>query len=183
MVYGFVKQSNGHIKIYSEEGHGTTIKVYLPRSGAPPGQSAAVPLGPAIVGGSETVLIVEDDQLVRTYVNTRLRNLGYQTIEAGSAAEAIAIADSGAKLDLLFTDVIMRGAMNGRQLADEMAKRRPGMKVLFTSGYTENAMVHHGRLDPGVLLLAKPYRNAELANMIRKALAGGEDEPRARAQS
>jgi PAS domain S-box-containing protein len=182
MVYGFVKQSNGHIKLYSEDGHGTTIKVYLPRSGAPPGQSAAVPLGPAIVGGSETVLIVEDDPLVRTYVNTRLKNLGYQTMEAGNAAEAIAIADSGAKLDLLFTDVIMSGAMNGRQLADEMAKRRPRMKVLFTSGYTENAIVHHGRLDPGVLLLAKPYRNAELARMIRKALTG-EGEPRGRAQS
>jgi PAS domain S-box-containing protein len=183
MVYGFVKQSNGHIKIYSEEGHGTTIKVYLPRSGAPPGQLAGVPLGPTIVGGSETVLIVEDDPLVRTYVNTRLKNLGYQTMEAANATEAIAIADSDAKFDLLFTDVIISGAMNGRQLAGEMAKRRPGMKVLFTSGYTENAMVHHGRLDPGVLLLAKPYRNAELARMIRKALAGGEGEPRARAQS
>jgi PAS domain S-box-containing protein len=183
MVYGFVKQSNGHIKIYSEEGHGTTIKVYLPRSGAAPGQPAAVPLGPAIVGGSETVLIVEDDPLVRAYVSTRLKNLGYQTVEAGNAAEAIAIAESGAKLDLLFTDVIISGAMNGRQLADEVAKSRPGMRVLFTSGYTENAIVHHGRLDPGVLLLAKPYRNAELARMVRKALAGGEGETRGRARS
>jgi CheY-like chemotaxis protein len=104
-------------------------------------------------------------------------------VEAGNAADAIAIADSGAKFDLLFTDVIMSGAMNGRQLADEVARRRPGMKVLFTSGYTENAMVHHGRLDPGVLLLAKPYRNAELARMIRRALAGGEGETRGRAQS
>jgi len=170
MVYGFVKQSNGHIKIYSEEGHGTTIKVYLPRSGAQPAQPAAASPGPAIEGGNETVLIVEDDPLVRNYVNTRLRNLGYQTVEAGNAVEAIAIAESGAKFDLLFTDVIMSGAMNGRQLADEMAKRRPGIKVLFTSGYTENAIVHHGRLDPGVLLLAKPYRNAELASMVRRAL-------------
>jgi CheY-like chemotaxis protein len=93
-------------------------------------------------------------------------------VEAGNAVEAIAIAESGAKFDLLFTDVIMSGAMNGRQLADEMAKRRPGIKVLFTSGYTENAIVHHGRLDPGVLLLAKPYRNAELASMVRRALTG-----------
>ena len=170
MVYGFVKQSNGHIKIYSEEGHGTTIKVYLPRSGAQSAQPAAASPGPAIEGGNETVLIVEDDPLVRNYVNTRLRNLGYQTVEAGNAVEAIAIAESGAKFDLLFTDVIMSGAMNGRQLADEMAKRRPGIKVLFTSGYTENAIVHHGRLDPGVLLLAKPYRNAELASMVRRAL-------------
>jgi PAS domain S-box-containing protein len=184
MVYGFVKQSNGHIKIYSEQGHGTTIKVYLPHSGAQPGHAAAaVSPGPAILGGNETVLIVEDDPLVRNYVNTRLRNLGYQTMEAGNAAEAIAIAESGAKFDLLFTDVIMSGAMNGRQLADEIAKRRPGMKVLFTSGYTENAIVHHGRLDPGVLLLAKPYRNAELARMVRKALTGPEGGPLGGAQS
>ena len=115
--------------------------------------------------------MVEDDALVRSYVTARLQNLGYRTLEAGNAAEAIAVAESGAPFDLLFTDVIMTGAMNGRQLADEMARRRPGIKVLFTSGYTENALVHHGRFDPGVLLLAKPYRNAELARMIRRALA------------
>jgi PAS domain S-box-containing protein len=183
MVYGFVKQSNGHIKLYSEEGHGTTIKVYLPRSGAQPGQPAAVPPGPAIERGSETVLIVEDDPLVRSHVSTQLGNLGYQTMEAGNAAEAIAIAESSATFDLLFTDVIVSGAMNGRQLADEVAKRRPGIKVLFTSGYTENAIVHHGRLDPGVLLLAKPYRNAELARMIRKALTGADAGPKSRARS
>jgi CheY-like chemotaxis protein len=183
MVYGFVKQSNGHVKIYSEEGHGTTIKIYLPRSGAQAGQAAATTPGPAIEGGNETVLVVEDDPLVRNYVNTRLKNLGYQTMEAGNAAEAIAIAESGARFDLLFTDVIMSGAMNGRQLADEIAKRRPGIKVLFTSGYTENAIVHHGRLDPGVLLLAKPYRNAELASMVRKALTGSDGGPYGRAQS
>jgi PAS domain S-box-containing protein len=183
MVYGFVKQSNGHIKVYSEEGHGTTIRLYLPRSGAQSVQPAAAALAPAIEGGSETILIVEDDLLVRTYVTTRLKNLGYQTLEAANAAEAIEIADRGAKFDLLFTDVIMSGAMNGRQLADAMAKRRPGIKVLFTSGYTENAIVHHGRLDPGVLLLAKPYRNAELARMVRRALAPAEPAPRGRAQS
>jgi PAS domain S-box-containing protein len=183
MVYGFVKQSNGHIKVYSEEGHGTTIKLYLPRSGAQTVQSPAAAIGPVIEGGSETVLIVEDDLLVRTYVTTRLKNLGYQTLEAANAAEAIAIADRGAKFDLLFTDVIMTGAMNGRQLADAMAKRRPGLKVLFTSGYTENAIVHHGRLDPGVLLLAKPYRNADLARMIRRALTGAEPPQRGPASS
>jgi PAS domain S-box-containing protein len=172
MVYGFVKQSNGHINVYSEEGHGTAIKIYLPRSGAQAVQSPAAAIQPAIEGGNETILIVEDDLLVRTYVTTRLKNLGYQTLEAANAAEAIAIVDRGAKFDLLFTDVIMTGAMNGRQLADAMAKRRPGLKVLFTSGYTENAIVHHGRLDPGVLLLAKPYRNADLARMIRRALTG-----------
>jgi CheY-like chemotaxis protein len=98
-------------------------------------------------------------------------------LQAGNATEAIAIAEGGAAFDLLFTDVIMTGSMNGRQLADEMARRRPGIKILFTSGYTENAIVHHGRLDPGVLLLAKPYRNSELARMIRRALAA-EPAPR-----
>ncbi len=160
MVYGFVKQSSGHIKIYSEEGHGTTIKLYLPRAGAQPERATS---GMAVIeGGSETVLVVEDDALVRGHVTTRLKNLGYRTLEAANAAEALAIADRGAAFDLLFTDVILSGAMNGRQLADEMARRRSGLKVLFTSGYTENAIVHHGRLDPGVLLLAKPYRNADL---------------------
>jgi CheY-like chemotaxis protein len=176
MVYGFVRQSNGYIKIYSEEGHGTTIKIYLPRSGAQPLQPQAAS-GAVTEGGSETVLIVEDDPLVLNYVTTQLENLGYRTLQAGNAAEAIAIAEGGAAFDLLFTDVIMTGAMNGRQLADEMARRRPGIKILFTSGYTENAIVHHGRLDPGVLLLAKPYRNSELARMIRRALAASEPAP------
>ncbi|HEY6255096.1 MAG TPA: PAS domain S-box protein [Xanthobacteraceae bacterium] len=171
MVYGFVKQSSGHIKIYSEEGHGTTIKLYLPRAAALAERPAAAPAA-VIERGSETVLIVEDDPLVRNHVTTRLKNLGYRTLEAANAAEAIAIVESGVAFDLLFTDVIMSGLMNGRQLADELARRRSGIKVLFTSGYTENAIVHHGRLDPGVLLLAKPYRNADLASMIRRALTG-----------
>ncbi|HWF95258.1 MAG TPA: PAS domain S-box protein [Xanthobacteraceae bacterium] len=171
MVYGFVKQSSGHIKIYSEEGHGTTIRLYLPRCDLLSEQAAASALEPPIEGGSEIVLIVEDDPLVLTYVTARLKNLGYRTLQAANAAEAIAIAERGVDFDLLFTDVIMTGTMNGRQLADEMARRRPGLKILFTSGYTEDAIVHHGRLDPGVLLLAKPYRNAELALMVRRALA------------
>ncbi len=171
MVYGFVKQSSGHIKIYSEEGHGTTIRLYLPRYDLSSEQPAATALEPPIEGGSETVLIVEDDPLVLTYVTARLKNLGYRTLQAANAAEAIAIAERGVHFDLLFTDVIMTGTMNGRQLADEMERRRPGLKILFTSGYTEDAIVHHGRLDPGVLLLAKPYRNAELALMVRRALA------------
>jgi CheY-like chemotaxis protein len=171
MVYGFVKQSSGHIKIYSEEGHGTTIRVYLPRSSMPSEQATATALEPPVEGGSETVLVVEDDPLVLTYVTTRLKNLGYRILQAANAAEAIAIIERGARFDLLFTDVIMSGTMNGRQLADEVARRRPGVKILFTSGYTEDAIVHHGRLDPGVLLLTKPYRNAELAVMLRRALA------------
>jgi PAS domain S-box-containing protein len=171
MVYGFVKQSAGHIKIYSEEGHGTTIKMYLP-----PGSGALIaseaPDAGAIQGGHETILVVEDDKLVRDYVLTQLHSLGYVTLDAANAAEALAVFEEGHQFDLLFTDVIMPGAMNGRQLANELQRRKPGLKVLFTSGYTENAIIHHGRLDSGVLLLAKPYRKSDMAAMIRKALAG-----------
>lgn len=171
MVYGFVKQSAGHIRIYSEPGHGTTIKMYLPA-----GRSAAAGaegISPqAIEGGKETILVVEDDKLVRAYVLTQLHSLGYVTLEAANASEALAIVASGKHFDLLFTDVIMPGTMNGRQLADELGKKRPGLKVLYTSGYTENAIIHHGRLDSGVLLLPKPYRKSDLARSIRTALAG-----------
>jgi PAS domain S-box-containing protein len=171
MVYGFVKQSAGHIKIYSEEGHGTTIKMYLPPgTGFLPDSDAA--LVPTIRGGHETIFVVEDDRLVREYVLTQLHSLGYVTLKAANGAEALALVEAGHAFDLLFTDVIMPGAMNGRQLADEIARRRPGSKVLFTSGYTENAIIHHGRLDAGVRLLAKPYRKSDLAGMIRSALTG-----------
>jgi PAS domain S-box-containing protein len=170
MVYGFVKQSGGHIRIYSEEGYGTTIKIYLPRAAAAPVATAA-PSPSAPAGGREVVLIVEDDTLVRKYVTAQLQSLGYRTLEASNAAEAVAVADRGTAFDLLFTDVIMPGAMNGRELAREMTRRRPDLKVLFTSGYTENALLDHGRLPQGVLLLAKPYRKSDLAGMLRQALA------------
>ncbi|ABD87241.1 ATP-binding protein [Rhodopseudomonas palustris] len=169
MVYGFVKQSNGHIKIYSEEGYGTTIKLYLPRASADAEELA--PTAP-IKGGSETVLVVEDDAMVRNFVVTQLRSLGYKTLTAANGAETLAQIDAGATFDLLFTDVIMPG-LNGRQLAEAVKQRRPATKVLYTSGYTENAIVHHGRLDPGVLLLPKPYRKSELARLIRAALNSG----------
>lgn len=170
MVYGFVKQSAGHIKLYSEEGHGTTIKMYLPPgTGALVASEASSAL--AVQGGHETILVVEDDKLVRDYVLTQLHSLGYVTLDAANAAEALAIVEAGNEFDLLFTDVIMPGAMNGRQLANELQRRKPGLKVLFTSGYTENAIIHHGRLDSGVLLLAKPYRKSDMAIMIRRALA------------
>lgn len=170
MVYGFVKQSGGHIRIYSEEGHGTTIKLYLPPAR---GQAeAAVAAVAPITGGSETILVVEDDELVRNFVATQLQSLGYQTIDAADGPTALASVANGEKFDLLFTDVILPNSMTGRQLADEMAKRRPGIKVLYTSGYTDNAIVHQGRLDAGVLLLSKPYRKSQLAKMIRQALTG-----------
>ena len=174
MVYGLVKQSNGHIKIYSEEGHGTSVKMYLPRATGTDQGISETPALALLRGGHEAVLIVEDDALVRKYVVTQIRGLGYATLEAGNAVEALAIIDSNAVIDLLFTDVIMPGPMNGRRLVDEALKRRPALKTLFTSGYTENAIVHHGRLDSGVLLLAKPYRKPELARMIRMALDNGQ---------
>jgi CheY-like chemotaxis protein len=170
MVYGFVKQSGGHIKAYSEEGHGTTIKMYLPQAAAAPVLVPESAEAARLESGSETILVVEDDDMVRTSVITQLQSLGYPTIAAASGDEALAIVDSGAAFDLLFTDVILAKSMNGRLLALEIGRRRPGTKVLFTSGYTENAIIHHGRLDPGVRLLAKPYRESELARMIRVAL-------------
>ena len=171
MVYGFVKQSGGHIKIYSEEGHGTTIKLYLPpaRGQIQPVAAAAAPAA----GGSATILVVEDDTLVRNYVTAQLQSLGYKTITAIDSRTALTQIENGATFDLLFTDVILPGGLTGRQLADEVVKRRPGTKVLYTSGYTANAIVHHGRLDPGVLLLAKPYRKSQLAQMIEQALKVG----------
>jgi PAS domain S-box-containing protein len=171
MVYGFVKQSAGHIKIYSEEGHGTTIRMYLPPASTTLLTEKAR-VAPALEGGHETILVVEDDRLVRDYVLTQLRSLGYVTLEAANALEARTIVNEGHAFDLLFTDMIMPGAINGRQLADELRQIKPGLKVLFTSGYTENAIIHHGRLDSGILLLAKPYRKSDMARMIRTALAG-----------
>ena len=171
MVFGFVKQSGGHVKIYSEEGHGTSVKIYLPRAMGLQQTAAEALVSADIEGGNETVLVVEDDALVRRYVMTQIESLGYTTLEAANASDALRFIDEVRAIDLLFTDVIMPGIMNGRQLVDEALKRRPGLKILFTSGYTENAIVHHGRLDSGVLLLAKPYRKSELARMIRHALA------------
>jgi CheY-like chemotaxis protein len=171
MVYGFVKQSGGHIRIYSEAGHGTTIKLYLPPAR---GQVEAMPAAPpALPHGDETILVVEDDALVRNFVTTQLQSLGYRTVGAANGPAALNLIDGDQAFDLLFTDVIMPGSMSGRELAEKVSKLRPGIKVLYTSGYTDNAIVHQGRLDPGVLLLTKPYRKSQLANMIRRALTGG----------
>ena len=171
MVYGFVKQSGGHIKIYSEEGHGTSIKLYLPPARGQVQVPASVTA--PVAGGSATILVVEDDTLVRNYVTAQLQSLGYKTITAIDSRTALTQIQNGATFDLLFTDVILPGGLTGRQLADEVVKQRPGTKVLYTSGYTANAIVHHGRLDPGVLLLTKPYRKSQLAQMITQALKVG----------
>jgi signal transduction histidine kinase/CheY-like chemotaxis protein len=170
MVYGFVKQSNGHIKIYSEEGHGTTLRIYLPQAAGAALPAVELESASSIVGGSETILVVEDDNLVRTFVVGQIQSLGYVTLSAVNADEALGVINSAQKIDLLFTDMIMPGSMNGRQLADAALRRRPSLRVLFTSGYTENTVIHYGRLDAGVMLLAKPYRKPDLARMIRSAL-------------
>jgi CheY-like chemotaxis protein len=169
MVYGFVKQSGGHITLYSEVGHGTTVKLYLPRSADRASDIAPEGAAP-VIGGSETILVVEDDDLVRDHVVAQLRGLGYATWSAGSGGDALALVEAGIPFDLLFTDVALPGGMNGRRLAEEVTRRRPSVKVLYSSGFTENAIVHHGRLDAGVALLAKPYRRADLARKIREML-------------
>jgi CheY-like chemotaxis protein len=178
MVYGFVKQSGGHIKLYSEVGSGTAVKLYLPRAEAVAVAAAAATADER--GGSEIVLLAEDDDMVRTHVARMLRDLGYNVILASNGPEALGIVESGVAFDVLLTDVIMPGGMNGRELADAAATRRPGLKVLFMSGYTENAIVHHGRLDAGVQLLHKPYRRRELASKLRRVIDGvaGEGLPR-----
>ena len=127
-------------------------------------------------GAGETILVVEDDALVRDFVIAQLHSLGYRTVAAANSREALAHLESGRPFELLFTDVVMPGGMTGGQLADEVVRRRPGTKVLYTSGYTENAIVHQGRLDRGVMLLSKPYRKSALASMMRLALGNAAAE-------
>ena len=169
-VYGFVKQSGGHVKIYSEPGEGTTVKVYLPRAFAAAGseQESELPVVGSL--GTETILVVEDEPGVRSYLVETLEDLNYRVREAPDGAAALALLESDAsRIDLLLTDIVMPG-INGRQLADEMQKRQPGLKVLFMTGYSRNAIVHQGRLDPGVSLLQKPLTQGMLAMKIREIL-------------
>ena len=170
MVYGFVKQSGGHIKIYSEPGHGTTVRLYLPRSVQTEDATAPLVLIPAL-GGSETILVVEDDAQVRETVVDMLTDLGYKVLKASDAKSALAVVESGVPIDLLFTDVVMPGTLRSPELARRARIAQPLIEVLFTSGYTENAIVHGGRLDPGVALLSKPYPREELARKIRHILS------------
>lgn len=170
MVYGFVKQSGGHIKIYSEVGHGTTVKLYLPRSVEEEQQPATI-LVDSAQGGTESILVVEDDEAVRDTAVSLLRNLGYTVLQASDAQAALAVIDSGVRVDLLFTDVVMPGAIRSPELARRARERVPGIVVLFTSGYTQNAIVHAGRLDEGVQLLSKPYTYEALARKIRQMLS------------
>lgn len=169
MVYGFVKQSGGHVKIYSEPDQGTTIRVYLPRIRQAEDVTTEVELGPA-VGGSETVLVVEDDEDVRDTVVDLLSDLGYRVLRAKDAQGALAIIESGVAIDLLFTDVVMPGPLRSPELARKTRERLPSIAVLFTSGYTDNAIVHGGKLDEGIELLSKPYTREALARKIRHVL-------------
>ena len=169
MVYGFVKQSKGHVQIYSEVGQGTTVKIYLPRSREAEQASEAAPIG-SLRGRSEVILVVEDDDLVRASAVGMLRDLGYVCLHASDGAAALQVLQSGAKIDLLFTDVIMPGPVKSRELARRAQELRPGMPVLYTSGYTENAIVHQGRLDEDVQLLSKPYSRDGLARKVRAML-------------
>jgi nitrogen-specific signal transduction histidine kinase/CheY-like chemotaxis protein len=170
MVYGFTKQSGGHVAIYSEAGIGTVVKLYLPRIDASVPVTMPVPVASEGGGGGETILLVEDDELVRTHAGQLLRQLGYRVLSASGGPEALDILRANPDIDLLFTDVIMPGGMNGPQLAEAAHRMRRGLPVLYTSGYTENAIVHHGRVDPGVNLLHKPYRRETLAAKIRAAI-------------
>ena len=170
MVYGFAKQSRGHVKIYSEVGHGTTVKLYLPRVAQSEDLLAAVERSP-VTGGTETILVVEDDAEVRATAIEMLGELGYRVLKAHDAASALHIIESGLSIDLLFTDVVMPGTLKSPELARKAKERQPHIAVLFTSGYTENAIVHGGRLDADVDLLPKPYAREALARKVRQVLA------------
>lgn len=173
MVFGFSKQSGGHVKIYSEPGHGTTLRLYLPRSEgvapAPPRAPAAAP--PARAQAAVRILVVEDDDAVRETVVTLLRELGHQVLAARDGASALAQIDGGAAFELLLTDVVMPGQVSSTELAALAVRRRPGLRVLFTSGYTENALLHGGRIDAGVNLLSKPYSLDALHRKLDQVLA------------
>ena len=172
MVYGFVKQSGGHVTIYSEEGHGTTVKLYFPRHYAEDeslgGDDAVENIYP-MASDDEVVLVVEDNPDVRTYSVSILEELGYRVLQAPDAEAAMTLLHSDQRIDLLFSDVVLPGR-TGRMLADEAATVRPRLKVLFTTGYSRNAIVHHGRLDPGVRLLQKPFTFDQLATRVREVL-------------
>ncbi|HEX7037689.1 MAG TPA: PAS domain S-box protein [Pseudomonadales bacterium] len=177
MIYGFARQSRGHAKIYSELGIGTTVRLYLPRLSGAEAEALATPEAPRHdepSNGTETILVVEDDEAVRRFVMLALERLGYRVLPAGDAREAMEILAAHPEVDLLFTDVVIPGGTTGRQLGEAAQRRRPGLKVLYTSGYTRNSMVHQGKLDAGVEFLAKPYRRDELAAKVRRVLDAGE---------
>jgi signal transduction histidine kinase/CheY-like chemotaxis protein len=176
MVHGFVKQTGGHVRIYSEVNEGTTVKIYLPRLNqaeevaANPEEAPQHAVANELTPPSETILLVEDNDDVRQYAKSALEELGYKVLVAHDGATALRIVNDGLEIDLLFTDIVLPGGMNGRQLSQEVLKTRPGLAVLYTTGYTPNAIIHHGRLDPDVQLLSKPYTQEDLSRKIRRVL-------------
>jgi PAS domain S-box-containing protein len=170
MVHGFVKQSGGHIKIYSEFGQGSTVRIYLPRSQEEEDAQLEFSAG-AVIGGSETILLVEDDENVRTTAAEMLAELGYGVLRAKDADGALVIVDSGAEIDLLFTDIVMPGVLQAIELARKAQQKIPGLAVLFTTGYAENAALHAGRLARGINLITKPYARDQLALKLRQILS------------
>jgi PAS domain S-box-containing protein len=169
MVHGFVKQSGGHIKIYSEVGQGTTVKMYLPRTRKAKDTVPDRDFGP-VLGGTESVLVVEDDEDVCATTVSILSELGYSVLRARDTDGALAIIESGARIDVLFTDVMLPGKLRCTEFVERVRQRHPKIAVLFTSGYTDNAVVHSGRLDEGVQLLSKPFAREDLARQIRHVL-------------
>ena len=170
MVYGFIKQSNGHVSIYSELGHGTSVKLFLPRSNGVVAEAAVHDRAP-VPGGTERILVVEDEPQVRANVVRQLRGLGYVVSDAPDGAAGVAAFEAAVlAYDLLLSDVVMPGPISGKQLAAEVARRWPRTKIVFMSGFTEISSVRHGRLDEGTLLLSKPFRKVDLARMIRRTL-------------
>jgi CheY-like chemotaxis protein len=171
MAFGFVKQSGGHFRIYSEPGHGTTIKMYFPRSHE--SEEILQPQSTTkVTGGTETILVVEDDLALQQTVVEMLSSLGYTVLKANNAESALAVLKAGVHCDLLFTDVVMPGTLKSTELARQAKILLPFLEVLFTSGYTQNAIIHGGRLDPGVQLLSKPYRKEDLASKVHQILKG-----------
>jgi CheY-like chemotaxis protein len=175
MVYGFAKQSNGHVSIYSEPGLGTTVRIYLPAAGTiETGRSPADEGNGAnemMPVGRETVLVVEDDAFVRAYAIASLTSLGYRVVPATSGPEALGLLQNGEPIDLLFTDIVMPGGMNGWELAARAQRLRPGLRVLLTSGYAVETLAARKRGHPDMPLLDKPYRKSDLARRVREALA------------
>jgi len=170
-VYGFIKQSGGHCTVYSEPGMGATVRLYLPRHFGAPAGAEADP-GPVVVAGPAdgTILVVEDDADVRAYATEILAELGYRVLTAPDGREALALLHQHPEVMLLFTDVVLPGELDGRQLAEEARRRHPGLKILYTTGYARNAIVHQRRLDPGVELIVKPFAGAALAAKVRQVL-------------
>jgi CheY-like chemotaxis protein len=171
MVYGFVQQSGGHVTIYSEVGEGTTVRMYLPRTldARPPAEQTTTDL-PVATARGETVLLVEDDDVVRGHVAAQLHQLGYRVIQAPDGHKAIRVLAGDARVDLLFTDMVMPGGIGGRELAEQARHLRPQIRTLFTTGYSADAVVRPGRLALDAPLLSKPYRLRELAERVREAL-------------